>query len=462
MTTYYRRPIGRYAPRVDLVDHVAPTAAVVDLDRQMPDADEFQRIVDRELKIRFYQAPTRKSYRVVVGGFLRWLGRPPHTASRDDVREWLELLVDGRASSSWVSVHLSALRTVFDKMCGRSITLGLVTPRRAHKLPTVLSGEAVQRLLVAAPSLKEKLFLSLLYATGMRISEGVQVRFGDVDAERRQLKVVQGKGRRDRIVTLPDSLAPLLDRLARSAKTDDFIFASPESPARHVCSRTAHRWMTRAVALAHLPESTTCHSLRHSFATHLLEHGVDVRFIQKLLGHLRLETTTLYIRLAVPRGGGVTSPLDLLHRSRDAEARGLTAPAAAPTTTPTGRMRIEIALRPTGSADVAIVVQDNSGGPPVKLGGIVVEEARPGFFTLQLPPLEDWRPALSFLDDDLRARVDDVGFYDRLRDAVVARFVEARKRSLPAVQGASAAAVNHQLSSRTLQHESGAAGGVTD
>ena len=430
MTTYvsgkvYRRPIGRYAPHQSIVDHLAPGHAVVELDHEQPNAEEFHRRIDRELKIRFYQAPTRKSYRVVVVGFLRWLGRPPHTATREDVRDWLELLVDGGASSSWVSVHLSALRTMFDKLCGRSITLGLVTPRRSFKLPTVLSAEQVQRLLVASPSLKEKLFLSLLYATGMRVSEGVQVRFADINIERRQLKVVQGKGRRDRIVTLPDSLTPLIERLSRLSHPTDFIFVSPESPKRHVSPRTAQRWMSRAVALAELPPATTCHSLRHPFATHLLEHGVDVRFIQKLLGHLRLETTTIYTRVAVPRGGGVKSPLDLLHDSRDAQARGLTA-AAPVATTPTGKMRVLITLNPEGGGAAVVEVKDSSGGPVVKLHGISVDEARPGFFTLQLPPVEDWLAALSFLDDAARARVDDVAFYERLRDMVVARYVEAR------------------------------------
>ena len=445
MTTYnsgrpYTRPIGRFAPHVPIVDHLAPSHAVVALDHALPGSAEFQRSIDRELKLRFYQPATRKSYRVVVCGMLRWLGRPPHTVTRDDVRDWLELLVDGGASSSWVSVHLAALRTAFDKMCGRNVTLGLVTPRRSHKLPTVLSAEAVQRLLVAAPSLREKLFLSLLYATGMRVSEGVGVRFGDVDVGRRQLRVVQGKGRRDRIVTLPDSLAPLLERLGRCSRSSDFLFPSPESTARHICPRTAQRWMARAVALAQLPPAASCHSLRHSFATHLLEHGVDVRFIQKLLGHLRLETTTLYTRLAKPSGAGIRSPFDLLHDSRDAAALGLTAPAppSKPQMLATGRMRIALTLRSAGAADVVVELQDASGGPTIQLRGIHVTEARLGFFALHLPAAEDWQPALSFLDAAARARVEDVAFYERLRDAVVARFCAARSQPcLPPAAGSS-------------------------
>lgn len=422
----YRRPVGRYAPYVAVVDHFDAANAVVDFSVEDCSADVFVGRIDRELKIRFYQPKTRKSYRIVLEGFLRWLGRSPSTATREDVRDWLELLVDGGASSSWVSVHLSALRTAFDKLCGRGITLGLVTPRRTHKLPTVLSTEAVQRLLVAAPSMVEKLFLSLLYATGMRVSEGARVRFGDVDVDRRQLKVVQGKGRRDRIVALPDSLAPVLERVARDANAADFVFPSREDPQRHISPRTAQRWMARAVRLAQLTTTATCHSLRHSFATHLLEHGVDVRFIQTLLGHLRLETTTIYTKVARFGPAVVASPLDLLEKGRSARpAVGASTKAQALPAKPVGRMRLQLTRR-DAVVDVVVDLVDNTGGPAIRLTGITLSEPRPGYFALSLPPLEEWQPALSFLDDDARARVDDPAFYEALRDAAVARFREAR------------------------------------
>lgn len=155
----FRPPRGRYAPRAPIIDVAAQSHAVVDLDREPVDAATFVRRIDRELKIRFYQVKSRKSYAHVLRSFLRFLGAAPRSATRESVREWLELLVDGGASSSTVSVHLSCLRTVFDKMCFREITLGLVTPRRAHTLPVVLAVDEVKRLLRAAPALRDKLLL---------------------------------------------------------------------------------------------------------------------------------------------------------------------------------------------------------------------------------------------------------------------------------------------------------------
>jgi site-specific recombinase XerD len=427
----YALPHGRYAPHVPVVDRLRPSHAVVDLDAEDVDVDAFVARIDRELKIRFYQPKTRKSYGVVIRGFLSWLGAPPTTAVRENVREWLELLVDGGATSSWVSVHLSCLRTVFDKMCGRQITLGLCTPRRSHKLPVVLSVDEVKRLLYAAPSLRDKLLLGLMYATGMRVSEVVRLRFVDFDFDRRAIRVVQGKGRKDRLVMLPQSFAPLLDRLRKLHRPDDWLFPSSEDRHRHCCPRTAQRAMHRAVRLAGIDKPATCHSLRHSFATHLLESGTDIRFIQGLLGHLRLETTTIYTKLALLRGERATSPLDLLHGPAP------TAPTAPPETRLTssppavGRLGIEmrVVVDERGRrGDVVLVVR---GEPEVRLSGIVVREPRPGFFALELPPEEDWAPALSFCDDDVRARFVDAGFYEHLRDALARRFAALAANDAP-------------------------------
>ncbi len=422
---------GRYAPRPDVIDRFAVSPAVVDLDAECVDAEVFVGRIDRELKIRFYQPKSRKTYRLAVAGFLRWLGRPPAEATREDVRDWLELLVDGGAKSSWVSVHLSALRTAFDKMCLRAITLGLCTPRRASRLPIVLSVDEIARLLCAAPSARDKLLLGLMYATGMRVSEVVRVRFRDLDFDRRSIRVEQGKGRKDRLVMLPQSFAPLLERLRTLHTATDFLFTAVDDARRHLCPRTAQRAMQRAVRLAGLDKPATCHSLRHSFATHLLENGTDIRFIQNLLGHLRLETTTIYTKLAVLRGERATSPLDVLTQRNASSSTTLPLPepkslstrsSPPPPPPPVGRLGISLVMRGAGAerrGEVTLVVR---GEPSVTLPGIVVREPRRGFLALELPPLEDWAPALSYVDDHVRARFEEAEFYEGLRAAIAQRW----------------------------------------
>lgn len=426
----YRQVRGRYAPRAAIVDLAAPTHAVVELRHERVGADEFLRRIERELKIRFYQPKTRKSYRLVVSTFLRWLGLPPHEVTREHIREWLEVLVDGGARSSWVSVQLSCLRTVFDKMCLRDVTLGLMTPRRAHKLPVVLSTDEVRTLLESAPSLRDKLLLGLMYATGVRVGEVVRLRWRDIDFARQTISVVEGKGRKDRVVMLPRSFAPLLQSLSRMAAADSFVFPSPEDVRRHLSPRTAERAMARGVRLAGIGKVATCHTLRHSFATHLLENGTDVRFIQKLLGHLRLETTTLYTKLAVLSGARAQSPLDVLDEERQPARRS--SPPRAPGPNPPapnhapghamGHLGVDLTLAHDERGvrgDVVLVVR---GEPAVKLEGIVVREPRPGFFAIELPPQESWAEPLSWLAPEVRARFDDAELYERLRDHLARRF----------------------------------------
>lgn len=183
--------------------------------------------------------------------------------------------------------------------------------------------------------------------------------------------------------------------------------------------------MERACKLADTTPAG-CHSLRHSFATHLLENGTDIRFIQKLLGHLRLETTTIYTRLAVPRVAPV-SPLDLLHESRDATARGVNAPELREVPPQCDGASLRVGLKRNGDGTVAAVLRvTDLHGVSVDLSGIVARAARPGFLSLDLPPIEDWEAALSFLDEGIRRRFDDADIYEALRDHIAARFQDLK------------------------------------
>jgi len=286
---------GRYAPRQAVEDYAQTVHPVV---RGFPSSGQFLRAVIREMKIRFYRPKTIKTYRHALASFLRWFGGPPHKVTQEDVRNYLELLVDGGASSSWVSVQLSVIRTAFDKMCGRQVTLGLMTPRRPKRLPVVPSREEVLRILQAATSLRDKLLIGLMYAAGLRVSEVVRLCWRDLDFDRRVINVWQGKGRTDRLVTLPVSFEPLLCELAKNAEPGDFLFPT-DRKGRYITPRTAQRTVQRAVRLAGIGKRITPHSFRHGFACHLLENDTDIRFIQQLLGHVRLETTRIYTKVAV-------------------------------------------------------------------------------------------------------------------------------------------------------------------
>ncbi|MBI3180505.1 MAG: tyrosine-type recombinase/integrase [Deltaproteobacteria bacterium] len=340
----YRLARGRYAPRPAIEDRMANTPLVVDPDAERPAAAAWIETITRELRIRYYQRKTIKSYRIALRGLLSWTSKPPHAITREDVREYLDLLVQAGTSSSWTGSVLAAIRTAFDKMCGRSVTLGLASPRQPKRLPVVLSTHEVLRLLEAAPTLRDKLLLGFMYATGLRVSEVVRLRWRDLDPDRHTISVWQGKGRKDRQVMLPACYDGLLRELRRSATPDQFLFVGHE-PRRHLGPRAAQRAMERAVQLAGIGKQAGCHSLRHSFATHMLENGVDVRFIQRLLGHAKLDTTRLYTYVATLKSERVHSPLDDLLGAKDTRSQKPTSvpqkTTDALTTPPVGRIRME-------------------------------------------------------------------------------------------------------------------------
>ena len=237
---------GRYAPRERVEDYLAPSHAVIDLPRQKPTAADFVRVIVREMKIRFYSQKTIKTYRNDLARLLRWFGNPPHLLTREDVRCYLEFLVDAGASASQVGNHLSAIRAAFDKMCGYAVTLGLQSPRRGKRLPVVLSAEEVTRLLQAAPSLRDKLLLGLMYATGMRVSEVCRLKWRDLDFDRRVVNIWEGKGRTDRQVMLPVSFEPLLRELSKTFQPGDYLFPGERHrPASLAAIRRAGPWSGR-------------------------------------------------------------------------------------------------------------------------------------------------------------------------------------------------------------------------
>ena len=209
-----------------------------------------------------------------------------------------------------INAAIAALRFFFTVTLERPDLvrpLRLVTePRRT---PVVLSPEEVARLLEAAPGLKYKAALSVAYGAGLRVSEVANLKVSDIDRERMTLRVEQGKGQRDRTVMLSPRLLELLREWWRAARPQVWLFPG-QNPINPVTPRQLNRAVTAAKTLAGITKRVSPHTLRHSFATHLLEQGADIRVIQVLLGHAKLETTALYTRVAVSTIRDVKSPLD--------------------------------------------------------------------------------------------------------------------------------------------------------
>ena len=422
----YPPAVGRCAPRAAVEDYAATAHSVV---TGKPAAEEFLRIIHRELKIRFFTQSTIKDYMGAVRRFLNWFGRLPHQATREDVREYLEVMVDGGASSSHVGGALSAVRTVFDKMCRRQMTLGLATRRKPKRQPVVLNQTEIRLLLEAAGTLRDKLLMSLMYGVGLRVSEVSRLRWDEIDFERRTVRVFQGKGRRDRLVILPDALIPLLTSVSATVRAQGYIFPSESRRnGQHLSPRSVQRAVRNAVVLAGITKKATPHSLRHSFATHLIEAGTDIRFIQKLLGHAKLETTTIYTKVAVLKQSEITSPPDRLQATqRDSQSEQ----SVQPKRPAVGRLRVELnvlAAADGGSrtADAAVVVLN--GAASVRLEGIRLFEPRPGWIAMELPPEDEWRDQLQQLTGEQRDRINSPEFREHLRAVLGRKFLACDSR----------------------------------
>ena len=274
---------------------------------------EMRRRMEEELKLRGCSPRTSKTYLDWVRRFAAHYNRPPEQMGAEEARAYLlDLLEVQRLSRPSVIQALCALKFFYIQVLHRSCELeDLHLPRRGRKLPRVLSEPEVKRLLESATDLKEQAILTTFYATGLRLNELVHLQVKDIDSTKMQIRVRQGKGAKDRNVLLSPALLDVLRRYYRSYRPVTWLFygRTPEQP---IDDRTVQRMVRRLSDKAGLRPAISAHTLRHSFATHLLEHGTQLPYIQELLGHRHLQTTMLYTRISPRALNQVISPLDLL------------------------------------------------------------------------------------------------------------------------------------------------------
>jgi site-specific recombinase XerD len=263
-----------------------------------------------DMTIRKLAPKTQHDYLQRVKNFAAYLGRSPDTASSEDVRRYQLHLTASGVGVPTINQTISTLRFFFKVTLGRPDLVERATfVREPRKLPVVLSPEEVARFLDAAPSLKYKAALSVAYGAGLRVSEVVALKVSDIDSKRMIIRVEQGKGRKDRYVMLSPHLLELLRAWYRMARPQGWLFPGRD-PVQPMTTRQLNRACHAAAQMAEIGKPVSMHTLRHSFATHLLEQNIDIRVIQVLLGHAKLDTTALYTRVATKTIQQVMSPLD--------------------------------------------------------------------------------------------------------------------------------------------------------
>ena len=290
-----------------------------------------------------------------------------------------------------------------------------------------------------------------MYATGMRVSEVARLRFRDLDFDRSLINIWQGKGRTDRQVMLPRTFEELLKSQAKLHSGDDYLFPTEISSRgqrnvqpqfqsqRHLSPRTISRVMARAMSIASIKKRATPHSLRHSFATHAFESGSDIRRIQKILGHVHLETTTIYVKVAQPTDDHqVPSPLDNLNsrdsksatqKSSSPESLDLSRPAKG--SPQVGKLKIHLKEDNTSEQtipQVKVTLEICNGDRPVFFTGIIAKQVRADWITLEIPPLDAWRKEMSWLTPPQRTRFQQAEFFAMLQREIPKRIQLLRSK----------------------------------
>ncbi len=265
-----------------------------------------------DMTIRKFAPRTQEGYIRAVKNFSAFLGASPDKARFEDVRRYRLHLASSGTGVPTINHSLTALRFLFMVTLRQpDVVLDMPFVREPRRLPVVLSPDEVARLLDAAPGLKYRAALSVAYGAGLRASEVVSLKIADIDSARMVIRVEQGKGRKDRYVMLSEHLLALLRAWWKEARPQGWLFPG-QNRVNPLTTRQLNRACHAAAQMAELDKRVSLHTLRHSFATHLLEQKTDIRVIQVLLGHKKLDTTALYTRVALKALGEVTSPLEHL------------------------------------------------------------------------------------------------------------------------------------------------------
>ncbi|MEW6002183.1 MAG: site-specific tyrosine recombinase/integron integrase [Nitrospirota bacterium] len=273
----------------------------------------------RELITRKYSRETVKAYLYYNRDFISFTDKKPLDVVENDIKDYLLYLTEERESAtSTLNQAINALKFYYGSMLKKKFIYEVRRPTKDKKLPTILNKEEITRIIQAMKNIKHKAILMTIYSGGLRVGETARLTLEDLDRQRMLIHIKGSKGRKDRYTKLSEKALNVIDEYIAQYKPMKWLFEGAKA-GRHLSRRTIEKIFDQACDKAGIKKDVSVHDLRHSFATHLLEGGVDLRYIQELLGHASSKTTEIYTHVSTRSLGRIISPLDNLDLKEDEE-----------------------------------------------------------------------------------------------------------------------------------------------
>lgn len=277
----------------------------------------YQKVRD-ELRLRNYSLKTIKSYLSCLRTFVDYLKpKHPRNISNEDIRKFLLYLIEEKKyQASTINQMFNALRFLYGELYKTPFILeSIPRPKKDQKLPDILSQEDILKIFKKIKNLKHRTLIMLIYSAGLRVGEGVRLKITDIDSTRKMIHIRAAKGKKDRYTLLSDNVLNILREYYKRYHPKDYLFEG-QGDRKHISERSIQAVFHRAVKEAGIKKNISVHGLRHSFATHLLESGVDLRYIQELLGHHSSKTTEIYTHISKKSLSHIINPLDAAIQQR--------------------------------------------------------------------------------------------------------------------------------------------------
>lgn len=301
-----------YREKINIESALLPAARMYLPHLPAPGEEELLRQVAEEIRLKGYSPKTSKAYLCHIKRYIRYFRHKNVTdLTSKEIREYLLNLINNKqCSEPYFDQVISAIKFLYNYVFKKTdLVVDINRPKKNKKLPEVLSEEEINRIFNSINNETHRLIMLIIYSSGLRISEVVRLKLDNFDFDRKLIHIKRGKGKKDRYTILSQVVINHLEKYIRLMKPDEWLFPGAKSGA-HLTERSVQKVMDKAVAKAKIRKNVTVHTLRHSFATHLLESGTDLRYIQELLGHASSKTTEIYTHVSRRKLGNIQSPLD--------------------------------------------------------------------------------------------------------------------------------------------------------